>query len=268
MRRLLAGAEPFRFEANGDAGVLLIDGFTGSPFEMRPLGEYLAERGVGSVAPLLGGHGTHPEDLLDCSYRDWLANAEQALEELRARYRSIFLVGLSMGGVIALNVAARHAGDAQVGGVVPLCAPVRLDDWRLGHLNILQHLVRWHAWGKPDVKDISAWDQLVGYRRLRAASIGQVQLLVDETRDLLPSVRQPILVVQAREDHLVPARNAVELVQTVGSLDKQLLWLDNSYHVVTLDHDAPVLNAAVAQFVAAHSGAPEQRVVSRGQGSR
>ena len=265
MRRLLPGAEPFRFDADGDAGVLLVHGFTGSPFEMRPLGEYLAERGVGSVAPLLRGHGTHPRDLLDCGYRDWLADAGVALGELRARYRSVFLVGLSMGGVIALNLAARQAGDRGIAGVVPLCAPVRLRDWRLGHLAVLQHLVRWHAWGRPDVNDSGAWDRLVGYRRFRAASIGQVQLLVDDTRDLLPAIRQPILVVQAREDHVVPARNAVELIEAVGSSDRQLLWLDNSYHVVTMDYDAPVLNAAVADFVAARAAKPEANVVTRGE---
>ena len=263
MRRLLAGAEPFHFDASGDAGVLLVHGFTGSPFEMRPLGGYLAERGIGSVAPLLRGHGTHPGDLLDCGYRDWLADAEDGLDEVRTRYRAVFVVGLSMGGVIALNLAARYAGDPRIAGVVPLCAPVRLHDWRLGHLDILQHFVRWHAWGQPDVKDTSAWDRLVGYRRFRSGTIGHVQLLVDHTRDLLLNVRQPILVVQAREDHVVPARNAIELIQAVGSSDKQLLWLDNSYHVVTLDHDAPILNAAVAGFVAARTAEPDPRVVSR-----
>ena len=250
MRPLLPGAEPFRLAGTGEAGVLLVHGFTGSPFEMLPLGQHLAARGIGSVGVRLRGHGTHPDDLLGCSYRDWLADAEAGLDELRPHCRSVFLAGLSMGGAIALHLAARHADDPAIGGVVPICAPVRLHDWRLGHVSILQHLVRWHAWGRPDLKDVTAWERLVGYRRFRTGTIRPVLALIDETRDLLPNVRQPVLVIHARADHVVPSRNAEMILDAVGSRDKQLLWLDNSYHVATLDYDAPTLNAAVGNFVA------------------
>ena len=256
MRPLLPGAEPFRFDGSGDAGVLLVHGFTGSPAEMRPLAEHLAARGIASIGVLLRGHGTHPDDLLGCSYHDWLADAQVALEELRGQHRSVFLVGLSMGGAIALRLAARHAGDPRMAGVVPICAPIRLHDWRLGYVGLLQHLVRWHAWGKPDLKDVSAWDRLVGYRRFRTGTVSQVLGLIDETRDILPRVRQPVLVVHARADHVVPARNAELIFDALGSSDKDLLWLDDCYHIATMDHAAPILNAAVSDFIAARAARP------------
>ncbi len=249
----MAGAEPFRFDVDGEVGALLLHGFSGSPFELRALAEILAARGVGSVAPLLRGHGTHPEDLLRCSYHDWLADAEMALEDVQRRYRVVFLVGLSMGGTLALLLAARHATDAPVGGVVPICAPIRLHDWRLGYIGFLKHVVRWRAWGAPDIKDVNAWDRIVGYRRFRTASIAQVIALVDVVREALPHVRQPALVVQARADHVVCPSNAEAILGKIGSRDKRLLWLENSYHVATVDHDAPLLNAAISEFIAARA---------------
>jgi carboxylesterase len=250
VRPITPGAEPFHFVGNGRVGVLLVHGFTGSPFEMRPIGEHLRERGVGSVGVLLRGHGTHPDDLLGCRYRDWLGDAEAGLERLLLSHRRVVLAGLSMGGTIALNIAARRADDPRVAGVVAMCAPLRLFDWRLSLVKVLSRVVRWHAWGKPDVKDTSAWERLVAYRRFRTPCIREVLGLLQETRALLPRVHQPLLVIQARRDNVVPPVNAEYIFSGVRSARKRLIWLENCYHVVTVDYDAPLVLAAVSDFVA------------------
>ncbi len=256
MTTIMPGAEPFVFDGSGEVGVLLVHGFTGSPYEVRPVGAYLAELGIGSIGVRLRGHGTHPNDMLGCTHRDWLADAEAGLGELLARYRRVFLIGMSMGGTIALNLAARRANDPRIAGVVPLCAPLKLVDWRLGLAGILSRLIRWQAWGRPDIKDQSAWDSHVAYRRFRSPAILPLLALLRETIDLLPRVRQPLMVVQARHDNVVPPTNAQLILDGVASGDKEILWLDDCYHVVTVDFEAPVVNAAIARFIAERSAPP------------
>src|SRR5687768_2563414 len=97
-RPIMAGAEPFEFPGQPDIGALLVHGFTGSPFEMRPIGVALAEHGIGSEGVLLGGHGTHPDEMIGRRYTDWIADVEAGLDRVLARHERVVIVGLSMGG--------------------------------------------------------------------------------------------------------------------------------------------------------------------------
>lgn len=248
-RPIMPGAEPFEYPGRGDVCALLVHGFTGTPYEMRPIGAHLAERGIGSEAILLRGHGTDPDDMLTVRHMDWLADVEAALERLSATYRRVFLIGLSMGGTLVLNVAARRAGDPRIAGVVSIAAPVRLEDWRLRILRWGCRVVPWQLWGRPDIKDRRAWAGHVAYKKFRTQTVLELLALMNETLALLPSVDQPLLLVQARNDHVVPPSNAPLIYSRVASRDKRLVWLDNSYHVATVDFAAPVLNEAVARFV-------------------
>ena len=248
-RPIMPGAAAFEFPGGSEIGVLLIHGYTGAPAEMRPVGEALAAHGIGSIGLRLRGHGTHPDDMLDCTYQDWLDDVEQALSQLLARCDRAVLVGLSMGGTLALNIAAHHADDPRVAGVVPICAPLVLDDWRLGLVKFASKFVRWQSWGVPDIKNRDAWHRHVGYRRFRVATLTQLLDLTRETAAHLAQVRQPLLVVQASEDHVVPARNAQLIHDSVSSSQRAVLLLDNCYHVVTVDHASEQLNAEIVRFV-------------------
>jgi carboxylesterase len=255
---LLAGAEAFEHPGTADIGVLLVHGFTGSPAEMRPLGLALAEHGVGSFCPLLRGHGTHPDDLLTAHYHDWIDDVDRGLDRLLETYARAVVIGLSMGGTLALNVAARRHHDGRIAGVVTICAPLVLDDWRLRFVNVLGRLVKWQAWGAPDILDQGAWHRHIGYRRFRSRSIVELLALMGDTNARLADVRQPILIVQARDDHVVPPRNAQLIHAGVGSIERRVLLLDDCYHIVTVDFAAARLNEAVVAFVEhlAHAATP------------
>jgi carboxylesterase len=247
--RLLAGAEPFEHAGASDVGVLLVHGYTGSPREMMPIGEALAARGIGSSGILLRGHGTHPDEMIGWHYSDWIADAERGLNRLLERHQRAVVVGLSMGGTLTLNVASRRAADPRVVGLVTICAPVVIRDWRLSLLGVISRFVKWHAWGPPEVRDRSAWDQYVGYRRFRATTLRQMLDLMADTRSRLSAIHQPILVVHADSDGVVPADNA-ELIQNgVSSTDRRVLELQDCYHVATLDFATDQLNDEVVRFV-------------------
>ncbi|CAM5292638.1 Carboxylesterase OS=Streptomyces violarus OX=67380 GN=FHS41_005791 PE=4 SV=1 [Streptomyces violarus] len=113
---VLAGAEPFRHEG-GETAVLLCHGFTGSPQSLRPWAEHLAARGLTVSLPLLPGHGTRWEDLRMTGWQDWYAEVDRELRLLCERREQVFVAGLSMGGALALRLAAKH-GDAVSGVVV------------------------------------------------------------------------------------------------------------------------------------------------------
>ncbi|WP_300302677.1 alpha/beta fold hydrolase [Ferrovibrio sp.] len=119
MTDILAGAEPFRFESAGKPAVLVLHGFTGTMQSMRYLGEKLHRRfGFDILGPRLKGHGTSPDDMALTGYRDWIGSAEAALRELGGGSRKVFITGLSMGGTLCLNLAARF--PELVAGIVPI----------------------------------------------------------------------------------------------------------------------------------------------------
>ena len=143
---LMPGAEPYRHDG-GEIGVLLCHGFTGSPQSMRPWGEYLAERGLTVSLPLLPGHGTRWQDMQVTGWQDWYAEADRALRELTDRCSRVFVCGLSMGGTLALRLAARHG--AEISGLVLVNPSVKADSPKLKAVSVLRHAV-------PSVKGIAS----------------------------------------------------------------------------------------------------------------
>jgi carboxylesterase len=245
---VLPGAEPFWLPANGEVGCLLIHGFTGAPSELRGLGEHLQEAGISALGIRLPGHGTSVRDLLRHGRRAWLAAARGGLDEILRSCRSVVICGMSMGGTIALNIAAGVI-DERVRGLVVMGAPVRLVDVRYPPAEMVIMLNRWRDWGSPDIRDRSRWDAHIGYRSAPVATTVQLIRLVHETWNLLPQVRQPILVMQSRQDHTVMPINVHWLLNRVGSTEREVLWLNESYHVITEDFDAEHVAERVVSFV-------------------
>jgi carboxylesterase len=261
-RRVLPGAEPFSFPGGPGIGAVLVHGFTGSPFEMRPVGEALATAGIGSEGVLLRGHGTHPDEMVGVPYADWISDVEAGLNRVLGRCQRAVIVGLSMGGTLALNVGARHAGDDRIGGLVTIGAPLVLDDWRLPFAGPLSRVIKWQAWGRPDIKNQAAWDGHVAYRRIRTRAIPELLGLMRDTSERLSAVRQPLRIVQAQSDHVVPPRNAELIRAGVRSTDVSVTMLDNCYHVSTVDHEADALNSLILRFVQGLSATSSTRTAT------
>jgi carboxylesterase len=244
MFAVLKGAEPFSFEGN-DVGVLVLHGFTGSTQSMRYLGEGLNRRyGFTVVGPRLPGHGTSPDDMEATGYMDWVGEAEKALHELAARKRLVFVTGLSMGGTLTLNLAARF--PKIVKAIAPIAAPAGLMNEGIAQvlsLNPAPHRIPGIG---SDIKAPGVAE--LAYAEVPVSCLREVTILVALTRDLLHKITCPSLIIQAREDHVVPAVNAMQIVQTIRSDDVRLLWLNESYHVATLDNDKDLIIDRVGGF--------------------
>lgn len=230
---LLPGAEPFRHDG-GDVGVLLCHGFTGSPQSMRPWADYLAERGLTVALPLLPGHGTRWEDMAVTGWQDWYAEVDRELRALRDRCGTVFVFGLSMGGALALRLAAKH-GPA-VSGVVVVNPAIKVHGLSAYALPVARHLVRSTKGLASDIAKEGVQEAAYDRVPLHAAhSMRRFFQLVDGD---LPQVTQPLLLLCSPQDHVVPPADSTRVLSRVSSDDVTETLLERSYHVATLDHDA------------------------------
>lgn len=228
----------------------MLHGFTGSPNEMLELGEFLTSKNLTITIPTLPGHGTHSGDLFNYSWRDWFDAAKAAHAELRERCEEVFVCGLSMGGALALHLAAH----AQMQGVIALAAAIKFPDWKRRLVRALKRVMPWsHKRGGEDVKDDAAKVKLGSYRRFPLYAADQLFRLGDHVREDLPEVQQPILIMHSKKDHTVPFSCAELIFNSVGSEDKRKVDLEESYHVITVDVEKERVKEEVWQFIQTHS---------------
>jgi carboxylesterase len=238
---LLPGAQPFSHQG-GITGVLLCHGFTGSPQSLRPWAGFLAEAGLSVSLPLLPGHGTSWQQMNHTTSDDWLAAAETALAELRSRCDEVFLMGLSLGGCLALRLAETAPGP-DLRGLV-LVNPSLAPDTKLFLVApLLKHVIKSMPAIGNDIKKPGA-DEL-SYDRVPAVAAATLPRLWKATARDLPQVSQPVLVYRSTEDHV--------------ALRPELLTVracHDSYHVATMDNDAQAIFTGSLQFVREHSVGP------------
>ncbi len=255
-RPVLERGNPAPFShRRGPVGSLLLHGFPGSPAEMRLLGDYLADHDVTVIAPLFPGHGTIPEDLFPVRWRDWVAAAEAGLAELRRHCGSVIACGLSVGGAIALHMAAR----LPMAGVVALAPAIRMRDRRFEWVPVLNLFVRWHEPDnrRDDLADPQGRARGWHYRRYPGAAVRQVYGLVRSTRRLLRQVQVPTLLIQSRRDRLLSPEGARWAFDQIPATDKALIWLERLGHNVLLDLEKEGVHGQVQRFVARVSGLGE-----------
>lgn len=257
---VMPGAEPFASDpepgtgpdaGRRDIGVVLCHGFTGTPQSMRPWGEHLAAEGFGVRGPRLPGHGTRWQDMNATRWPDWYGEAARAVDEMAATYRSVFVFGLSMGGTLTLRLAEEY-GDALAGIALvnPSVTSLRRD----------AALARYIAWLVPSVAGVGGDVKKPGvtelaYDRTPVRAFVSLAELWSVVRADLARVRCPMIVFHSPDDHVVEPVNTRLVLDGVASADVTDVELPESYHVATLDHDAPTIFAESTAFARRIDGA-------------
>jgi carboxylesterase len=235
----------------GPVGVLLLHGWTGSPPELRPMGEYLAAQGLVIHAPRLPGHGTQPEDLLTTTWQDWTGAARAALDALHAECETVFVGGLSMGGLLTLYLGATY--PRPLAGLIPMSAAIFVYDWRRVLAPFARRIQPWNAKRESrDFQDPETYNLVADYRRFPTVSVVELTRLMADTRRRLPQVRAPLLVMQGLRDRTVRPRSAQYIYDHVASADKTLVWWDHSAHCITVDQEREAVWSRAATWFAAH----------------
>lgn len=250
------------------SGVLLIHGLTGTPMEMRLLGKGLNNAGFTVHGMQLAGHCGDTDDLLATGWRDWYASVERAADAMLEKVDHLFVGGLSMGALLALKLAADRPG--QVSGVGVYGATFRYDGWSIpwaARLSFVLPLLKKLGLGRERV---FLEQPPYGLRdeRLRAQvsaamhsgdstiagllgnpwhALADLYQLARQVRRQLPQVTAPCLVAHASEDDVASVRNA-ELVMRSVSAPSELLLLEDSYHMITIDKERRTLIEHSARF--------------------
>lgn len=226
-------------------GVLVQHGFTGNPASMRPWAEDLAARGYAVEMPLLPGHGTRWQDMNKVTWADWVATVEGALDKLTAENDAVVAVGLSMGGALCLRLAADHGDD--LAGIVVVNAAVDTLRKDVKLLPLLKHAIPALPGIANDIKKPGADEHGYPKTPLRAAA-SMFAGYADLRRDL-PRITIPVLFFRSAEDHVVDISSSRAINAGLSSKDFEERVLEDSYHVATLDNDAPRIFAESAEFI-------------------
>jgi len=193
------------------SAALLIHGFTGTPWEMRLIGEELANAGIASLAVRLPGHGTSPEDLAEKRWQEWHHAVQEGYNILRKDYSSIYGVGLSTGCLLLLATARTNPMD----GLVLFSPYLRVLHW-------LAPYAGWLKWFRPyQVKPEADNSQKHYYRRRPVAGIHQINRLIKNVYSQLPHITTPVLAFNGEGDETVDIESGRELIDRMASKIKE-----------------------------------------------
>jgi carboxylesterase len=239
---IIPGCEPWSAEG-GPHGALVLHGFTGNPQGLRGLAEAFAAAGFAVELPLLPGHGTSVDDMLETDWDDWSAAAEAAFEALAARSERMVVAGLSMGGTLTAWLGTRYP---DVAGLVFVNPAVDVPDEMVKALDdlVAAGTDRIPAVGN-DVADPAAREKAYDATPLRP--LLSLAAAAEAVRQDLGKIACPVLILTSPQDHVVPPANSDLLAEGVsGPVER--VTLERSYHVATLDYDKDLINGKAVEF--------------------
>jgi len=253
---LMPGGEPFVLDgspndfANGSVGVVLCHGFTGVPSSLRAWGEHLAAAGMAVRAPRLPGHGTRWQDMNSTRWEDWYGELERAFDAMLAKVPTVFAMGLSMGGTLCLRLGEERG--AELAGLVVVNPSLATERKDAKLLSLVSKVVPSIPGIGSDIKKPGVTEQAYDRSPLRAAySLAQLWKV---TRADLGKLTQPVLLYRSRTDHVVEPISGRLLIDGASSTEVREVILEDSYHVATLDNDAPLIFDGSVEFVRTHAG--------------
>jgi carboxylesterase len=246
---IMPGAEAYAHDG-GPTGVLLCHGFTGSPQSLRPWAEYLAKAGLTVALPRLPGHGTTWQEMARTRWEDWFAEVDRVFNELQQQCDEIFVMGLSMGGCLAVRLA--EIRGSAVRGLVLVNPSLVVDNKALFAIApVLKLLVPSVKGIASDIKNPQATE--LGYDRTPTKAAATLPGLWRSTQQHLSELTQPILAFHSTDDHVVGPGSLKVLASAVKPGQLEVRELPDSYHVATLDNDAEAIFAGSLEFVRVHS---------------
>lgn len=221
----------FFFEGSKKIGCLLIHGFTGSPSEMRLLGEFLHKEGYTVYTPLLSGHGISPDEMKKTNKDNWFKSVVDGYDYLKVEgCENIVAIGLSMGGTLSLKLA----NERELLGIVSLAAPIFVQNKLMRFSKWIKYFIPYQEKTK---KAEHIQKHLSVYDRTPIACAESLNLLIKEVKANLKKISVPALIIQGKADETVRYESAEYIYKNIRSTKKQIKWYDQSTHIITLDRD-------------------------------
>ncbi len=252
------GAEPY-FQRGSEIGCLCLHGFMASPAEIRWLSQHLAGQGYTVYAPRLPGHGTDYRSMTRVGWRDWYAAALDSYHILRAQCKQVYIVGHSMGGMLALLLAADGLGD----GAAVLAAPVQFHSRMMAVAHWLKYVLPYtdHT-DRSNLPEIIRAEQArlgesvtgrVRYDRWATRAVAEIYQLAAVVRSRLSQVQTPLLLVYSEADQTAPPENMLLILDNIRSRNREYHLMAEGGHILPQDIARESVFAHVADFIARNS---------------
>lgn len=251
---VIVGAAPIDLPAATGRAALLLHGFGDTPQTLRYLASYLQTHGWAVRAPLLPGHGRSLDEFSASRVEDWVGCARQELDELRGRYSTVSLVGLSMGGSLATILAAESPDVRAVVLLAPyLSMPTRLRRAAAAHRLVGVVTPFLGGGGDRSIRDPDEVAQNLAYRYTTPRLVYELSKVVARARRAAPTVTAPTLVIQSRQDNRIPPDAAERAFALFTAPERRLIWTEGNGHVITVDYGRQAVFASVVEWLAAHT---------------
>lgn len=242
--QIMPGAEPFFLPGN-KIGCLLIHGFTGTPKEMRLMGDYLNGKGFTVYGIRLAGHATQIEDLVRSRWQDWVVSVEEGIDVLRSSCSRVFSLGLSMGGILSLIAANRF----EIEGSVCMSTPYEISrDWRLKFAKPMSLFIPSIPKGRSETQDQVTSKAHLDYPVYPTRAIAELNSLQDEMHRIIPAIKKPVLLIHSKGDG-ISYKNSERIYQLLTVKDKELYLLEKSGHIITEDVERMQVFQKVEKFI-------------------
>jgi carboxylesterase len=254
----------FYYQGNNQKTVILVHGLTGLPLEMKYVGKELNKKGFTVICPLLAGHAQGKKELLKTNYNDWYQTIKDVLLAIEEKVDQIYVAGICVGGMLGLKLA--YEFKHTIKGAAVYSAAIRYDGWNIplhGVLSplipIIGHLppVKWlgfserHPFGIKDDRlrnIIMRGDFLKDSEdKFPFQTLRQMYKLNDDMRDKFKEIITPTLLLHAKNDDLSHYRNSEYILSRLGG-KKQLILLDDSYHMIHIDRERAKVVEYTADF--------------------
>lgn len=243
--KIMKGAEPI-FYKKGKIGCLLCHGFTGTPDEFREVAEYLSDKGISVIVPRLPGHGTNLEELIKTKNEDWYSEYKKAYQQLTSFCKEIFICGLSMGGLLTLKFAAENS----VKGIITISTPMKFKFAQNLLLACLSGLFKNYAVkkSKAELAEKVKYNN-ISYDKYPISPANSVRKLVNQVKNELNKITAPILILQSSLDKKWIVNSSKIIYNSISSKDKQLIYLENSPHCLTIGPERDKAKKLIYEFI-------------------
>jgi carboxylesterase len=253
-------ADPFSLPPSSGAaraGVIVVHGFAGSPFEMRPLGEHLAGAGYHVEGPRLAGHGGDSRALQGTAWPDWVDSVESVVVKMLDQHRDVFVCGQSLGGLITLELARRQP---RLAAIVSLAAPMWLTPVSQGAVRLLNRSPLLRRVIVPRVAGSDCADPImqrkngeaIGPLGLPISAVGSLLTFMDHLRPRLGEIKAPTLLMHARLDHVAPYACMGAIASGLREAPTTTISLERSYHLISIDVERDQVFDAVTKHFDRH----------------
>ena len=218
----------YEFNTESKDGIYIIHGFTNTTYETRDLAKYLGEQGFYAKAINLPGHGTTPEDCNRTKFTDWIEFTEQGVAEMSSHCDNVYVIGISMGSVLALHLSSIFPLNAAVFASTVL----EFKDYLYTRIltPIFHRIVPFREKKLSYPKVIRDKLDYLGYKVWPISAANEMRKLTNKVQKELPEIKCPALVIHSAKDMLSPQSNISLVYDNISSENKEKFLVNQADH--------------------------------------